>query len=126
MLEFFKKAIFFFATTLVVFLPTFSTFFYPKPHAVHHVILHKGDKLSWQRFNHAGHNNSWNLIKNSQLTSPPAPLKLKNTPVTDILFAICFITLALSFSKIIQFFRVLKVHIVTLYQRYLVFNTLLI
>lgn len=120
------KILFFFATSVIVILPIFRSFYGLKPHKLHHINCVAKEKCNQLHLTHAAHDNSWNLIKNSQLSSPPVSLKVKTASIIRLLFVISIVSLALTTNRLHLVSSVFKTKSFPTYEIYLVYKILLI
>lgn len=95
MFKAFIKVLFSFIVLMIVGFPTVRSFYGPKAHKTYHTHAKEKAQCKQPHLDHMVHDNSWNLIKNSQLSSPPVQLKVKGAPMLYILFSMAFIVLAL-------------------------------
>lgn len=95
MLKTFIKILFSFIVLMIVGFPTARSFYGPRAHKTYHIHAKEKAQCKQPHLYHMVHDNSWNLIKNSQLSFPPIQLKVKGAPMLYTLFSIAFIVLAL-------------------------------
>lgn len=126
MLKVFIKILFAFAISVIVILPTLISFYGQPPKRLSHLSCSAKEECLQPHLTHGIHDNSWNLIKNSQLSTPPGIFKVKAASIINLLFAVCFISLALVTSKCHLVFPVFKGGLFQIRQIYLVYKVLLI
>jgi hypothetical protein len=126
MLKVFIKILFAFAISILVILPTLISFYGQPPKRISHLSCSAKEKCLQPHLTHGIHDNSWNLIKNSQLSTPPGIFKIKAASIISLLFAVCFISLALITSRRHLVFPVLQGRLFPECQIFLIYRVLLI
>ncbi|HVW95171.1 MAG TPA: hypothetical protein VHA56_04340 [Mucilaginibacter sp.] len=126
MIKLIGKVLVFIATIIIVALPIYNSFFGPKPHHIHHLPAHNGHSCDLHHLYNGSHDYSWNLIKNTQLSTPPASVSVKTPSFIFILFAICFVSLAFAMTKVMRDYTIAKVRLSSSTQRYNIHSILLI
>jgi hypothetical protein len=126
MLKVFIKILFAFAISILVILPTLISFYGQPSKRISHLSCSAKEKCLQPHLTHGIHDNSWNLIKNSQLSTPPGIFKIKAASIISLLFAVCFISLALITSRRHLVFPVFQGRLFPECQIFLVYRVLLI